>query len=569
LLDDELMSDTRMARRPFSWSSIAAIVVEAAAACGFVIAVYELVVAGGSALLSPVNGTWKLVLWTAAAAISGAGLTAVRSRARRLVRRLLRPADPYQTLMSSVSGATAAGPVEDALPRLARMLADGTGARGAAVWLAGPSGWWRAGSWPEDEGADQPGTVVDETVADEAALRALAGVDHVALVRDGGQVLGALTLRAREGRDLALPDVRLATDMANAAGLLLRNAELTERLREQVRVETAQAAELAASRRRVVVARDAAREQLSAEIQARVCAPLALCAGQVSALGLGEPPAEEPGSAAAEDPAAGTAEKPAAGTAEKPAAGTAEEPAAGTAEEPAAGTAEEPAAGTAEEPAAGTAEEPAAGTAEEPAAGTAEEPAAGTAEDPVAGTAEDPVTGTAEDPAAGAALAAGLAVMTSEIDAAIADFRRIVHGVYPPVLTDHGLRAAMENLLTDVDPQGALVSHRIPRLAARIEAGTYFCAAALLREWNGSGADRPMRVLVGVTSTRIQMTFVDGVARYGERSAMPVSPLVYESVLDRVAAMGGRMEVDGDESGRWLAIEVPLVPADLTAQEPP
>ena len=470
------MSDTRMARRPFSWSSIAAIVVEAAAACGFVIAVYELVVAGGSALLSPVNGTWKLVLWTAAAAISGAGLTAVRSRARRLVRRLLPVADPYHTLMSSVSGATAAGPVEDALPRLARMLADGTGARGAAVWLAGPSGWWRAGSWPEDEGADQPGTV-----ADEAALRGLAGVDHVAPVRDAGQVLGALTLRAREGRDLALPDVRLATDMANAAGLLLRNAELTERLREQVRVETAQAAELAASRRRVVVARDAAREQLSAEIQVLVCAPLALCAGQVSALGLGEPvPA------------------------------------------------------------------------------TAEDPAAGTAEDLAGGTPEAPGTG----------LAAGLAEMTSEIDTAIADFRRIVHGVYPPVLTDHGLRAAMENLLTDVDPQGALVSHRIPRLAARIEAGTYFCAAALLREWNGSGAARPMRVLVGVTSTRIQMTFVDGVARYSERSAMPVSPLVYESVLDRVAAMGGRMEVDGDESGRWLAIEVPLVQADLTAREP-
>jgi hypothetical protein len=484
LLDDELMSDTRMARRPFSWSSIAAIVVEAAAACGFVIAVYELVVAGGSALLSPVNGTWKLVLWTAAAAISGAGLTAVRSRARRLVRRLLPVADPYHTLMSSVSGATAAGPVEDALPRLARMLADGTGARGAAVWLAGPSGWWRAGSWPEDEGADQPGTV-----ADEAALRGLAGVDHVAPVRDAGQVLGALTLRAREGRDLALPDVRLATDMANAAGLLLRNAELTERLREQVRVETAQAAELAASRRRVVVARDAAREQLSAEIQVLVCAPLALCAGQVSALGLGEPvPA----------------------------------------------------------------------TAEDPAAGTAEDLAAGTAEDLAGGTPEAPGTG----------LAAGLAEMTSEIDTAIADFRRIVHGVYPPVLTDHGLRAAMENLLTDVDPQGALVSHRIPRLAARIEAGTYFCAAALLREWNGSGAARPMRVLVGVTSTRIQMTFVDGVARYTERSAMPVSPLVYESVLDRVAAMGGRMEVDGDESGRWLAIEVPLVQADLTAQEP-
>ncbi len=99
-----------MARRRFSWSSIAAIVVEAAAACAFVVAVYGLVVTGGSALLSNPGGIWKLVLWTAAAAIAGAGLTAVRSRARRLARRLLPAADPYQTLISWVSGAVAAGP---------------------------------------------------------------------------------------------------------------------------------------------------------------------------------------------------------------------------------------------------------------------------------------------------------------------------------------------------------------------------------------------------------------------------------------------------------------------------
>ena len=161
---------------------------------------------------------------------------------------------------------------------------------------------------------------------------------------------------------------------------------------------------------------------------------------------------------------------------------------------------------------------------------------------------------------------AGIAEMSAEIDAAIADFRRIVHGVYPPVLTDHGLRAAMENLLIDVDPQASLVSHRIPRLAARVEAGAYFCAAALLREWDGSGAQRPIRVLVGVTSSRIQITFVDGVAKTPERPGLPVSPLVLETIGDRVAALGGHLQVEGDESGRWLVIEVPLAPADLVTQ---
>jgi len=149
--------------------------------------------------------------------------------------------------------------------------------------------------------------------------------------------------------------------------------------------------------------------------------------------------------------------------------------------------------------------------------------------------------------------------------------------VYPPVLTDHGLRAAMESLLTELDLQARLAPPRIPRLAARVEVGTYFCAAALLREWQGSGAQHPMRVYVGVTRRQIEMTFVDGLTVVpGETpsgapalAAPPVSPLVLEAVRDRVAAMGGRMVSGSDESNRWLAIEVPLATADLTPHAAP
>jgi hypothetical protein len=469
LLDDELVNDTRTPRRPFSWSVIAAFVVEAVAACGFVIAVYVAVVAGGRALFPKASDNWILVLWIAAAAISGVGMTTVISGARALVRRVLPAADPYSVLKSFVSVAMAAGPVEDALPRLAELLAEGTGARGAAVWRAEPSGALRrAGSWPDGAGPDQA-----DTVAGEAELRNLPGIDHVAPVREAGELLGALTLRAGAGHDLALPDVRLATNMANAAGLLLRNVELTDRLREQVRVETAQEAELAASRRRVVVARDAAREQLSAEIQAQVCQPLERCAGRVAVLSV-------------------------------------------------------------------------------------------------------------DESAAGPALAARLAGISGEIGAAIVDFRRIVHGVYPPVLSDHGLRAAMESLLTELDPDASLISHRIPRLAARVEAGIYFCAAALLREWNGSGAARPAHVVIGVTPKRIEMTFVDNApdgsvrmagdgARVGGAAdggagagGLALSPRVLEAVRDRVAAMGGQIRSRREGPEKLLVIEVPLAPDDLT-----
>jgi hypothetical protein len=431
---------------------MAAIVVEAVAVCAFVIAVYEVVVGGAIALWPHASDNWILPFWIAAAAIAGSGMAAVRSRARALIRRVLPASGHYHTLMSSISAVVAAGPVEDRLPRLAELLAEGTGARNAVVWLAGPSGLRRAAWWPVRDAPDGP-----DTAASEAELRGLAGVDYVAPVRDAGQLRGALTLRARTGRFVTPPDLRLAADVANAAALLLSNAELTERLREQVRLETAQASELAASRRRVVVARDAAREQLSAEIQARVCVPLERCADKA---GLARP-------------------------------------------------------------------------------------------------------GRAES-LAGRRLALELAEMTAAIDAAIADFRHIVHGVYPPVLTDHGLLAALENLLADLDVPAELVTHRIPRLAAQVEASAYFCAAALLRDWPGTGAARPIRIVAGVTPTLVQMTFHDGVP--GRAAAgSPVSAAVLEAVQDRVAALNGSLRTGHDAAGRWLVFEIPLAPADLAA----
>jgi hypothetical protein len=124
----------------------------------------------------------------------------------------------------------------------------------------------------------------------------------------------------------------------------------------------------------------------------------------------------------------------------------------------------------------------------------------------------------------------------------------------------------MENLLIDLDPQASLVPPGIPRLAAQVEAGTYFCAAALLREWDDSGAQRPIRVMVGVSGSRIHVTFVDFVAKTPGRPYLPVSALALEAVQDRVAALGGHLKVGGDETGRQLEIEVPLSPDDLVTQ---
>jgi signal transduction histidine kinase len=257
--------------------------------------------------------------------------------------------------------------------------------------------------------------------------------------------------------------VRLAGNVADYAGLLLHNQEVFDGLAEQLRVKETQEAELAASRRRLEVAKHAARERLSAEIGARVGAPLERCGqhAEAAVAGLG---------------------------------------------------------------------------------------AAG------AGT-EDAT-----------ALAAGLAAMTGEIDTAIAAFRLLVHRVHPPVLTDHGLRAALESLLSSTGSRASLLSPPVPRLSNRVEQALYFCAADLLEEWDDAGAQRPMRIFIGPTATKIQVTVEDDVAAGGEWPALPVSPSVFEGVVDRAVALGGHVHAEGDEAGRRLTVELPLTSADLVAQ---
>jgi len=51
---------------------------EWAAVAVFVIAVYEVIVAGGVALWPGADDAWILALWVAAAAISASGMTAIR-----------------------------------------------------------------------------------------------------------------------------------------------------------------------------------------------------------------------------------------------------------------------------------------------------------------------------------------------------------------------------------------------------------------------------------------------------------------------------------------------------------
>jgi hypothetical protein len=133
---------------------------------------------------------------------------------------------------------------DDVLPRMARILGEGTGAIRTEVWLHVGRELHRAVAWP----AGQPPVGSISLNGDAGGLPTLPGTDRAVAVRHGGELLGALTLTKPPSEPLAPTEERLLEDLAAQAGLVLRNVRLTADL--QARLE-----ELRTSRERLVKAR--------------------------------------------------------------------------------------------------------------------------------------------------------------------------------------------------------------------------------------------------------------------------------------------------------------------------
>ncbi len=172
----------------------------------------------------------------------------VRRLARGVADRVVygRRASPYEVLTrftQRVAGSYAAG---DVLDRMAQILAEGAGANSARVWLRVGTKIRPAASWPAGTAAPAAIPLSGE------ALPLLRVDDHAFEVRDGAELLGALSLSMPPNDPMNPSKERLARDLASQAGLVLRNVRLIEELR--------------ASRQRLVVAQDEERRRLERNI---------------------------------------------------------------------------------------------------------------------------------------------------------------------------------------------------------------------------------------------------------------------------------------------------------------
>jgi len=201
-------------------------------------AVYVVVVVVVGAVIGLTEG-----LSLVATAIVAVAFQPLRDRAQRFANRLVygERATPYEVLsrFSEQVGETYSG--EDIHVRMVRLLAEGTGATSAAVWLKVGDEYRPVATWPTN-GLPAPVRTLGGRSPEFPEASVSVPVKH------RGEQLGMLTVVKPPNEPLTPVEQSLVNDLAGQAALLLANSRLIEDLR--------------ASRQRLVAAQDEERRRL-------------------------------------------------------------------------------------------------------------------------------------------------------------------------------------------------------------------------------------------------------------------------------------------------------------------
>jgi signal transduction histidine kinase len=387
----------------------------------FITTVYVAIVVGIGALIGS-GGKPNLALSVIATAIVAVAFQPVRERVQKVANRLVygNRATPYEVLSQFSERVAESYAADDVLPRMARVLAEGTGAARADVWLRTGAILRQAASWPADSATAEPARVVGDSLPE------MLDADRAVEVRHQGELLGALTVTKRKGESLTPVEEKLLTDLAAQAGLVLKNVGLTSEL-------LARLEDLRASRQRLVAAQDEERRRLERNLHDG--AQQNLVALKVK-LGLAEMFAEK-------------------------------------------------------------------------------------------------------DPARARAT---LAELKADTDEALETLRDLARGIYPPLLADQGLVAALESQSRKATVLVAVEAEGVDRYPREVEAAVYFCVLEALQNVQkyarGSGAT--VRVRGGADSLTFEVE--DDGAGFDPTTQPKGSGL--QNMQDRLDALGGTITVD-------------------------
>jgi signal transduction histidine kinase len=403
----------------------------------FITAVYVAVVVGVGAL---VGHRGDPVLSAVAAAVVALAFQPVHRWARRLGNRVVygERATPYEVLSALANRMADTYAADDLLPRIARTVAEGTGAHETAVWLRIGDELRATAVWPPKPRRERSVRLAGD------ALPTLPGQLAVA-VQHQGDLLGALSVEKPPGEPISPTEERLLMDVASQSGLALRNVRLTEELRDTIE-------ELRTSRQRLVRAQDEERRKLERNIHDGAQQQLVALAVKVRmADTLMERDAEQAHRVLTE--------------------------------------------------------------------------------------------------------------ARSDAAAALDDLRDLARGIFPPLLADQGLAAALGAQARRAAVPVEVRADGVGRFAQEVEATTYFCCLEAVQNAAKYASASSVEIRLSATDGTLAFTVSDDGGGFDPSTTRPGSGL--QNMADRLAAIGGSLEIRS-EPGRGTTVSgrIPVAPAE-------
>lgn len=150
--------------------------------------------------------------------------------------------------------------------------------------------------------------------------------------------------------------------------------------------------------------------------------------------------------------------------------------------------------------------------------------------------------------------------LTADADEALETLRDLARGIYPPILADQGLRAALESQVRKATIPVSVEADVLERYTADVEATVYFCVLeALQNTQKYAGASRAI-VRVEATDGWLRFEVEDDGTGFDPATLHKGSGLT--NVADRLDALGGQLDIDARlGQGCRLSGSLPVPPS--------
>ncbi|NED99931.1 sensor histidine kinase [Phytoactinopolyspora halotolerans] len=154
--------------------------------------------------------------------------------------------------------------------------------------------------------------------------------------------------------------------------------------------------------------------------------------------------------------------------------------------------------------------------------------------------------------------------LREEIQVTVTELRELAHGIYPPLLRDHGLGEALRNAAGRATVPTSVRVETDRRFEAGVEAAVYFCCLEAIQnaaKHAGEGAN----VTVRVAADEAGLAFTVSDDGAGFDAAGGATGHGFVNMRDRVGALGGALTVhSAPGSGTTIRGDIP-VPAEVDA----